>query len=213
MSFPLTAAQVREVIDRLEQVERWLNQQESTASAPGPHTGYRRGGPSDRARAVGPLSRPRDVFPAIPLIANLWKVVEPAGPDFIGEPFSGIESGPGPVPAICRDVSDFVSSDEREGLQRVDIAYSAGFWARAALETFTPITYPIAVSDPPTHYIVLRASGLGGFVRFASKNHFDRFLAQSSSEDLIAHGFASEAEIQVFCQGAKIAVPARYAPA
>ena len=68
------------------------------------------------------------------------------------------------------------------------------------------------MSGPPQHFNVLRASGTGGFVRFASPEHFNHFLAQVFESGLLYHAFATETGLEVFCQGAKIAVPPLFEP-
>lgn len=213
MSIPFGAAEIRGLISQLEQLEAYQRQLESSQTAQPSEQGYRRGDPRARAVAAGPI-RPVTVFPAIPPIARLWKVVEEAGPDFIGRPFSSVEDGPGPVPRLVEDQSDFISGDHREDLQRVHLAYSAGFWARVAVETFTSPAY---LSDPglsACHYIVLRACGLGGYVRFGSEVHFEVFRDQivGSGGGLIAYGFETLTELEVFCQGARLAVPPLFEP-
>ena len=102
--------------------------------------------------------------------------------------------------------------DQREGIQRIHLCFSAGFWARVALETFTQQLSPFELSGPPKHTIVLRSVGLGGFVRFDSEEDFASFCAQSAGESRIAYGFATFTELEVFCQGAKLQVPALFKP-
>ena len=151
-------------------------------------------------------------FPAIPgsLSCGRWSREE--GPAFVGDPSIELESGPGPVPALVEDQAHFICWDQREALQRVHLSYSAGFWARIAIETFITQVSPSEVSGPPQHFIVLRVSGIGGFVRFASPEHFNHFLAQVFEGGLLYHSFATEIELEVFCQGAKIAVPPLFEP-
>lgn len=81
-----------------------------------------------------------------------------------------------------------------------------------ALETFTQQLSPFELSGPPKHTIVLRSVGLGGFVRFDSEEDFASFCAQSAGESRIAYGFATFTELEVFCQGAKLQVPALFKP-
>lgn len=213
MSFPFSSAEIRGLISQLEQIEAYQRHSEQTQSSQPSEQGYRRGDPRARAVAAGPL-RPLTVFPAIPPIAQLWKVVEEAGPDFVGRPFSSIEEGPGPVPRLVEDQSEFVSGNSTEALQRVHIAFTSGFWARAAIETFTAPAFVSDPSQPFSHYIVLRACGLGGYVRFASEVHFELFRDQITAfrSGLVAYGFDTLTELEVFCQGARLAVPPLFEP-
>ena len=155
---------------------------------------------------------PEVLFPAIPQIARNWKLSEEAGLPYSGPPFWSVEDGPGRVPALIEDQAPFVCQNLREGIQRIHICFSAGFWARAALETFTEQLTPFELSSPPKHTIVLRSLGLGGFVRFDSEVDFASFCAQSPGEKRVAYGVATFTELEVFCQGARIQVPALFKP-
>ena len=209
MSCPVTSSEIRQLISRLEQLEVWQREVESTASSSA--GGYTRGDPRARAKAARPIV-PKAKFPAIPQIARNFELVKAAGPDFIGKPFPGVEEGPGPIPKLVEDQASFVCADLREAIQRVHLCYSAGHWARSSLETYTePLNAPI-LSSPAVHYIVLRACGLGDFVRFASADHFEKFKRQASSDVSLYFGFETETELEVFCQGARIAVPALWGP-
>ena len=43
---------------------------------------------------------------------------------------------------------------------------------------------------------------------FASADHFERFKSVTFAEVSLYFGFETETELEVFCQGARIAVPA-----
>ena len=208
MSSPFSSSEIRDLISKLEKLERWQSEAESSASA-SKGKGYSRGDPKARAAAARPAVT-ESSFPAIAPIARNWKLYEEAGPPFIGQPFRTVEEGPGPVPALVEDQALFVAWDQREGLQRVHLCYSAGFWARVALETFTDQLSPFELSSPHKHTIVLRSLGLGGAGRFVSPEDFEAFCGQSKSEGRIAYGFATFTELEVFCQGARLQVPAAY---
>ena len=209
MSCPFSAQELRDLITKLERLETWQKQAE--ASAGSSSRGYTRGDPKARAKAAGPvLSKP--VFPAIPQIAFRFTLVKEAGPEFIGAPFPGVEEGPGPLPALLQDQAIFLDCDEREALQRVHLSFAAGFWARASLETHCHTFTPPVVSTPSKHTIVLRACGLGGFVRFAAVDHVQKFSDLCFSEVSLYHSFATETELEIYCQGARIAVPALWEP-
>ena len=157
-----------------------MQQEERTAQEP--ERGYRRGGPRERAAAVGAIGLRRVTFPAIQPLASLFELVREGGPDFIGQPFGNSELGPGPVPQLVLDQADFISWDTRDALQRIDLAYSSGFYARTALETFTSFGGQLIGSEPAAHFVVLRACGLGSAVRFSSRADFDHFARIVPSE-------------------------------
>ena len=205
MSCPFSSTEIRQFISRLEQLEAWQRESESRASTSS--GGYTRGDPQSHARAAGPIV-PKATFPAIPQVSRNFEFIKAAGPDFIGLPFPGVEDGPGPVPNLVQEQSHFICLDQRKALQRVHLCYSAGHWARVSLETYTQSLNSPILSEPATHYIVLRACGLGDFVRFASADHFERSKSVTFSEVSLYFGFETETELEVFCQGARIAVPA-----
>lgn len=109
-----------------------------------------------------------------------WFLSEEAGPPYIGSQEVKVEEGPGPLPALVEDQASFVSWNQREALQRAHMAYGAGFWAGVSLETFTDQICPFASCDSPSRVIVLRARGLGGFVRFASEEHFEKLRSHTA---------------------------------
>ena len=81
-------------------------------------------------------------------------MVAPSGTEFLGKPFPGVEEGPSPLPKLVEEQACFICWDQREALKRVHICYSAGFWARASLETFTKSVNAPILSLPEKHYIV-----------------------------------------------------------
>ena len=206
MSFPFTSSELRDLIERLERLEDWQKKEESSSSSQGAGKGYRRGDPKARAVAAG-TSISKTSFPGIPQIARLWTLEKEAGPEFVGSEFRTLDQGPGPVPAIVEEQAVFVAWDQTEALNRVHLAFSAGFWARLALETFTDQIAPAVISEKSSHFIVLRACGLGGVVRFDSEADFNHFRQQVFAGGCVFHGFETETELEVFCQGAHIAVP------
>ena len=210
MSSPFTAAELQDLISKLHRLEQWQREREQSPQSQ-PSQGYTRGDPKARAAASGALV-PRLTFPAIPQIAALWKLEEAEVPAFSGEQFRSLDQGPGPLPKICEDQCVFVSWDEREALQRLNVAYSVGFWARVSLETFTDQVTPLEFPELASHFVVLRACGLGGYVRFACRDHFDRLRDQIFAGGFLAFGFGTFAEVDVFCQGARIAVPPLFVP-
>eukprot|EP00435_Cladocopium_sp_Y103_P064646 s2135_g26.t1 len=202
MSCPFTSSELAEFVSKLSRLQEWQAQVESSARSPPAHCSYTRGDPIARAKAAA-VRPAAPAFPAIPPLARLWKLVKEEGPPYIGDQSVQAEAGPGPVPALCEDQAVFVCWDQAKAVQRIHLAFSAGFWARVALETSTDPLYAREVSEPSSHFIVLRACGLGGFVRFASREHFDRFRDQVFAGGFLCHSFVTETELEVFCQGAK----------
>lgn len=211
MGCPLTASEIKDLISKLECLQTWQAQLESGVSSLPTCSGYTRGDPKARALAAG-SGKPKNLFPAIPPIAQLWKLVKEEGSPFLGNAAIEVESGPGPVPALVEDQASFICLDQKEALQRVHLSYSAGFWARVAVETFVSQISSRGLSEPAKHFIVLRAPGLGGYIRLAHQDHFDRLKDQVGGEGLLCHSFATETELEVFCQGAKISVPPLFEP-
>ena len=203
-------AELQDLIAKLSRLEQWQRDLEFQGSSQA-SSAYTRGDPKARARAAGPVGSKRG-FPAIPQIAVLWKLEKEGGPEFSGVPFMSLETGPGPLPAICEDQCDFISWDHREALQRAHLAYSAGFWARVSLETFSDQATPLAFPETASDFIVLRACGLGGYVRFSSREHFERLRNQVFAGGFLAFGFSTFSELDVFCQGARISVPPLFVP-
>lgn len=160
MSCPLSASEISEVIEKLKKLEVWKRQIEQEQASSSLRKGYKKGDPKARAAAIS-APQPKTVFPALPVISRTWSLVEEAGPEFVGRDFEGVEAGLGIVPQLVLDQAVFVSRDQKDALQRVNLCYSAGFFARAALECFlTEPLCPRDISSPAEHFIVLRAEGL-----------------------------------------------------
>ena len=161
---PLSASEIRSLITRLTDLEAWVASRESSAPS-GVQQGYRQGGVADRGRVVPQSQKQVTVFPGIPQLAFGWKLEKEAVPDF-KEAFGDLPArcleGPGPVPNWLEDQADFISWDPKEATQRLHLAYSSGFFARIALDTFTEFSGGVKVSEPAEHFVVLRATGLGG---------------------------------------------------
>lgn len=138
MSSPFSGAELRELITKLERLEKWHQDLEGPQSSQPSSKGYTRGDPKTRAAACGPLFE-KPSFPAIPPIARLWKCVKEEGAAVVASEFGSIEEGPGPVPDHLQRQADFVCWDSADGLRRITLAYSAGFWARGALETHNSV--------------------------------------------------------------------------
>ena len=49
-------------------------------------------------------------------------------------------------------------------------------------------------------------------MRFADEEHFEKFKSQAQSGVSLYFGFETETELEVFCQGARISVPALWEP-
>ena len=70
---------------------------------------------------------------------------------------STIEEGPGPVPQFCIEQADFVCWDRQSAISRIHTAFTKGFWAKAALTTFTEYEEDVVLSGPASHFVVPRA--------------------------------------------------------
>ena len=77
------------------------------------------------------------------------------------------------------------------------------------METFTAPAFSCDSLSSFNHYIVLRACGLGGYVRFASEVLPRGQVAEGG---IVAYGFETLTELDVFCQGARLAVPPLFEP-
>ena len=107
MSSPFSGAELRELIAKLERLEKWHQDLEGPPSGQPPAKGYTRGDPKTRAAACGPLSE-KPGFPAIPPVARLWKCVKEEGAAVAASEFGSIEEGPGPVPDHLQRQAAFV---------------------------------------------------------------------------------------------------------
>ena len=91
---------------------------------------------------------------------------------------------------------------------RVQRAWTAGLWAGAVLQgraRAVARTPPLDLRN--RLYIVLRAPGLDGphlYNNFAAY----RRAVQNHTTDSVSHGFASLAEVRIYCAGAGVAFPA-----
>ena len=107
MSCPLSSAELREIICKLERLEVWQKQQETESKASGSQSkGYGRGDPKARAAALLSKTGPPPV-PALEHIATRWKITEEEGPPFSGPEFTSIESGTWPTASSGRRPGGF----------------------------------------------------------------------------------------------------------
>lgn len=151
-------------------------------------------------------------LPAIPDLASSWTLSVPADAsvDFDFTDRTALD-GPPELPPGILEIAASVSWEEGQGELRVKRAFEAGFWARLLVKAGIAQTYPVIISAPASHFVVLRAAGLGAYARFKSKADFDSFVACSvSGNSLVASGFARLEELEVFCIGASIPLPALY---
>jgi len=82
MSCPFSALELRDLISKLEVLERWQSQEEEGRGAQASARGYKRGDCKGRAVAAR-LPVTKTEFPAILQIARLWELEEDAGPAFV----------------------------------------------------------------------------------------------------------------------------------
>ena len=119
------------------------------------------------------------------------------------------EEGPGPTPEVLLRFAETRLSSKPPGAEaRVRRAFVAGFWARIAIATHTKYQ-PV---DPLpgfkiAHWVVLQSRSIEGRAWFTSKSDFNRAVAPDPSE-CVFEAFSSQTEIEIFCAGASVPVPA-----
>ena len=142
-----------------------------------------------------------------------WELVEPEDQAFGGLSHHRIalEEGPPELPAALESFASVLSDIGGGKYQRAKAAFRAGYFAQLAVETSTEY-HP---EDNPalsfSHWIVLRGAGLPSPVRVTRKSDLNRLVsvrrAARRSETAVIQGFASLAELRIFCGGARIAIP------
>ena len=143
-----------------------------------------------------------------------WEVVEPLyqGPGLGSVLHHRLEEGPPETPEQIAELAKKLTSSKGDGPARVREAFVAGFWARIALECHvkqldSPTTQAAAALRS-TQYLVVRASGLEHPVRVLKADEKEKLVGK---DPLALHyGFPSLIEVQAFCCGADIQVPALY---
>ena len=122
--------------------------------------------------------------------------------------FRGPETGPPETPSFLLDFScRELKGPSHSCYRRAHRAFRAGFWASVAGETHTPYQPLEPFGPPERHWISLRANTGSKPVRFVTKTDFKKWVGATSETTLIAEGFASLAELAIFCAGAGVRVP------
>ena len=143
-----------------------------------------------------------------------WKLLERAEPVFqtvaSGSRRSGEEGPPGPSERLLA-LAEALPCCHQEGVQRIIAAHTTGWWAKHHLDTRTDLAEqrPVLLSEPANHFLVLRAPGVGDYVRLRRKSDFD-FLCSPSGPTVLGFGFETEIEAWIFCRAAQIPLPALF---
>lgn len=141
-----------------------------------------------------------------------WELVEDSaeGPSLGFYPpsrYSEVESGPPDIPPVLLNVATRLSSAEPGSVVRAKRAFACGFYARCALETFTPYTgASVKLPFADTVWVVLRVGNSFSY-RVSTKADLNRLLAIRGAYQPIFQGFPSATEVQIFCAGCNIEVP------
>lgn len=122
--------------------------------------------------------------------------------------FRGPETGPPDTPSFLLDFAcRELRGPSHSCYRRAHRAFRAGFWAFVAGETNTPYQPLEPFGPPEKHWILLRAITGSKPARFVTKTDFQKWVGATSETVLIAEGFASLAELAIFCAGAGVRVP------
>ena len=123
--------------------------------------------------------------------------------------FHGADTGPPEIPDFCLQLGekhfgpnpDFV-------LQKVSSAFEAGFWAKAAIDCCIRYSSrkPAIPGEIIRHIIVLRSSHYTSFRVNCWQDFCD--LCDITDEQVVYESFSTFAEVQLFCAGAGLEVPA-----
>lgn len=127
-----------------------------------------------------------------------------------------VEDSPGATPPALVSLGRNRLTGVDPGFEaRVRRAYVAGFWAWAALSTNTEYKPADPIPLPDSRYVVLRSWTLNPRVvkvpfQVERKSDLKALLGDLSAPGAIIQGFAPLTEVQIFCGGASIEVPALY---
>ena len=142
-----------------------------------------------------------------------WELIEPEQQVLGG--LSGrrinLEDGPPELPLPLESLASALTDIGGGRIARARAAFRAGYWAQLAVSTFTE--YEAAENSALTfsHWIVLRGSGTLSAFRVTRKQDLNRLLRNHRAGRLglspVVQGFASLAELRIFCGGAGIGLP------
>ena len=187
-------ADIDDLVESVERLSLVVVRLASSRQAPGAHSGV-----ASRLVEVG---------------EEEWEVVE-AGQVVDG--LSGLvvadhrsriaEDGPGPVPRSLEVVARQRLSARGGGPDsRARRAWSAGFWARVAVDTCTPYSREEGIDLQTAHWICLRGSSFSTPKRTTRKVDLNSLLA-GPVEEQIWEEFPSFTELSIFCAAASIDIP------
>ena len=148
------------------------------------------------------------------LVEEDWEVVEPghevdgsADPVVTAVRSRIAEDGPGPVPRSLEVVARQRLSERGGGpLARARRAWSAGFWARIAVDTCTPYSRADSIGLQSAHWICLAGPELVAPKRTTRKSDLVHLLSGRPREE-IWEEFPSFTELSIFCAAASVDVP------
>lgn len=141
--------------------------------------------------------------PAVPFPLDIWV------PHCNSLRFRGADEGPPEVPDFCLDLVWGKLGLSGEALRtKTASAFVAGFWARAALDCHIPYSRR-SVSDAGDivrHIVVFRSTHCSSFRVTCWQDLTD--LCDVTDSTIIYETFSSFTEVQVFCAGASLEIPA-----
>ena len=148
---------------------------------------------------------------------DTWEIVEPTL-EFAGGLTSRqivLEEGPPELPAELSVLAGVLSEIGGGRQQRAKEAFECGYWAQIALETHTEYRSKTYQDLQFSHWICLRGAGVSSPYRVTRKSDLNRLLSQARpagptglpEKGPIVQGFASLAELRIFCGGAGIPIP------
>ena len=123
--------------------------------------------------------------------------------------FRTVEEGPPEIPGFCWNLGFQNLGTDKDILStKLSSAFSAGFWARAAVDCAIPYSrrdnpYP---SEIIRHYVVLRSSQPHPFRVTCWQDLAD--ICDVTDRLLVFESFATFTEVQVFCAGSRWEIPA-----
>eukprot|EP00435_Cladocopium_sp_Y103_P030639 s4510_g7.t1 len=118
------------------------------------------------------------------------------------------ESGVPPTPAFLVSLAlKRLRSSKEATEERAREAFCAGYWYRIGLKCSVPLTSHYKPALPPAHWLVQSGSEICNIARTTTRREADVFVAQRA-EARIIEAFPSLTELQIFCAGAQIFVPA-----
>ena len=123
--------------------------------------------------------------------------------------FCGVETGPPEIPDFCLQLGQLHFGPNPEFVQnKVSSAFEAGFWAKSAIDCCIPysVRKPASSGEIIRHIVVLRSSHISSFRVNCWQDFTD--LCDITDAQLVYESFSTFAEVQLFCAGAGLEVPA-----